>query len=112
VRSLSWYMSLPWTIRTEIRKDKGTYYVIRVNELPGLLVTGRSDQEVEKNFWEALESHLLSYLNENEEPPVPDIIKERLKIEPSLTVRETGQLTELRSESRPILSEVRVPVHA
>lgn len=112
MRELRWYMSLPWTIHSEIRKDKGTYYVIRVDELPGLLVTGRNDREVEQNFWEALESHLLSYLKQNEEPPIPEIIKDRLEVEPSPSVQRTGQPSGVGSGGNFVPREEPIPVYA
>lgn len=99
MRNLHWYVGLPWTIRAEIRKDKGTYYVVRVHELPGLLVTGKNAAEVDKNFWEALESHLLSYLKENEEPPIPQIVKERLDVQPLPPVQESGRPARISGEN-------------
>ena len=67
------YLNLPWTIYSEIRFEKGTYFTFWVKELPGFFATGKTEEEAGRNFWEALECHLLSYLAEGEQPPIPEL---------------------------------------
>ncbi|MBI4544166.1 MAG: type II toxin-antitoxin system HicB family antitoxin [Gemmatimonadetes bacterium] len=65
------YLSLPWTIERSERTDDGHYFVLTVAELPGFVVAGRSEEEVEQEFWPALESFIESYLEDGQEPPLP-----------------------------------------
>lgn len=72
MRKLQDYMELPWSIEIETREDDGTYYVARVQELPGLVATGETDEELDAALWEALADHVRSYMEDGEEPPLPE----------------------------------------
>ena len=73
---LRYYLALPWSIRRSERNDDGNYTVLTVKELPGFVVAGTID-EVEAEFWPAMEEFLRSYVEAGEEPPVPSIVRER-----------------------------------
>lgn len=60
-----------WSIRIETRNDDGFYFVATVDELPGLVATGATSQELGQSLREALESHLRSFIDAGEEPPMP-----------------------------------------
>lgn len=72
------YLRLPWTIRRTERDDDGHYLVLTIDELDGFLVAARTEQELEQEFWPALEEHLASYLDEGERPPLPPGAEETL----------------------------------
>lgn len=71
--SIDELLSLPWTVQLEERRDDGRYYVARVKELPGFVVTIESRDEFERVFWSAIQEHLQSYLDHGEVPPLPDL---------------------------------------
>jgi len=54
---LAYLIRLPWTVRTERDADEG-YIVLRVAELPSVIATGNSNDELEKDFWESLQATL------------------------------------------------------
>ncbi len=50
-----YYLSLPWTYTVETIKDKkDSYYIVRVNELPGVCTDGATIEEAMKNIQEAI----------------------------------------------------------
>ena len=67
-------MGMPWTISQPERSAEGDYLVMRVAELPELTVTGSDRDELERNFWEALEAVLQSYVDYDETPPLPPAV--------------------------------------
>lgn len=69
--TLDQLLELRWTIQTEARHDDGDYYVVRVKELPGMVATGETPEELEAAFWSALREHLQNYLDHGEMPPIP-----------------------------------------
>jgi len=70
-KAMSDYLRLPWSIARTEHADDGGYIVLEVRELPGFLVAAASDDELERQFWPALEAFLASYTESGEEPPVP-----------------------------------------
>lgn len=72
MNTLDYYLSLPWTIRRTAENDDGAYISLRIAELPGFIVAGRTAGEIEEQFWPALEIFLKSYLEEGEVPPQPE----------------------------------------
>jgi predicted RNase H-like HicB family nuclease len=70
--TLADYVELPWTVRRTEYDDDGRYVALTVDELPGLVGAGRTNDEAEAAFRDALEAFLRSYLDAGEEPPLPD----------------------------------------
>jgi predicted RNase H-like HicB family nuclease len=68
MKQLGQYLALPWTVETGYTDGA---LVISVVELPGFFAAGRTADEAEANFWEALSSHLASFIEVGEEPPQP-----------------------------------------
>jgi hypothetical protein len=66
-------MRLPWTLVAEQADDAGEY-MIRVKELPGLLVIG-TKQEINDEFWDALRATLESYLEFEDRYELPPGVK-------------------------------------
>ena len=69
--SVADYIALPWTVRRSEHDDDGHYIALTVDELPGLVAAGRSEEEAEVAFWDALSAFLRSYLEAGEQPPLP-----------------------------------------
>lgn len=67
---LAYLVRLPWTVITERDADQG-YLVLRVTELPSVIATGDSNEELEKDFWEALQSTLECALEFNDPIELP-----------------------------------------
>jgi predicted RNase H-like HicB family nuclease len=68
---LSEYLRLPWTIVRTEHDDDGEYIAIHIAELPGFVVAGATEAEIEGMFWPALEAFIRSYLDAGETPPRP-----------------------------------------
>ncbi len=64
-------LRMPWTIVRENHDDDGEYLSLRIEELPGFVVAGRTEDEVEALFWDALSAFLQSYTEAGESPPMP-----------------------------------------
>lgn len=71
MRKMRAYLELPWSIEVEERHDDGSYFVARVGELPGLVATGETREELDSALWEAIEDHVRSYLEDDQQPPLP-----------------------------------------
>jgi len=72
MRDVAYFLTLPWTMRAGEREDDGRYYYMTIDELPGFVVSADSLEELDSEFWDALEGYLNSYLEHGEEPPVPE----------------------------------------
>jgi len=68
---LELYLSLPWTIVRKEHSDDGRYISLRIDELPGFIAAAPTEEELEKEFWDALEAFLTSYIVDGERPPLP-----------------------------------------
>jgi predicted RNase H-like HicB family nuclease len=68
------YLRMPWTIERSVHDDDGDYLALHVRELPGFVVAARDEDELERLFWEALPAFLESYLEDGEEPPLPEAL--------------------------------------
>lgn len=78
-KNLNYYLSLPWSYTIEQESHKGEhYYIIRVNELPGVCTDAETVEEGMKLIQEALEATIKLYLKNGEEVPEP-IRKEEYK---------------------------------
>lgn len=73
------YLNLPWsyTIKQE-KEGKQHYYIIYVNELPGVCTDAETIEEGMILIREAIEGAIVLYLKNNEPVPVP-ITREKCK---------------------------------
>lgn len=62
-------LRLPWTVTSEPADDPGEF-IVRVAELPGMIVVG-SAEEIDAEFWDALRTTILCYLEAGEDVPLP-----------------------------------------
>lgn len=68
------YLRMPWTIERSLHHDDGEYIALHVRELPGFVAAGRTNEEVEQAFWDALPAFLDSYIADGEQPPLPNAL--------------------------------------
>ena len=67
-QKLEYLLGLPWTIEVVAEDD---YQVLRVTELPSVIATGQTKDELEADFWESLKATLESYLHYGDPIPLP-----------------------------------------
>jgi predicted RNase H-like HicB family nuclease len=73
-KDLKYYMNLNWSFTIEQETHKGKhYYIIRVNELPGVCTDAETVEEGMKEIQEAIEGAVRLYLKNKE--PIPEPIK-------------------------------------
>ena len=73
-KNLNYYLKLNWSFTIEQESSKGKhYYIIRVNELPGVCTDADSVEEGMRNIGEAIEAAVKLYLKNGE--PIPEPIK-------------------------------------
>jgi predicted RNase H-like HicB family nuclease len=78
-QNLKYYLNLNWSYTIEQETHKGRkYYIIRVNELPGVCTDAETIEEGMKLIKEAIEGAVRLYLKNQEEVPEP-IKKEEFK---------------------------------
>lgn len=66
------YINLAWSYTVEQETHEGKrYFIVRVNELPGVCTDGETIQEAMELIKEPLESAIKLYLENGEEVPVP-----------------------------------------
>lgn len=64
-------LRLPWTIITEERTDDGRYWVATVAELPGLVATGETPEQLDASLWDALRNHIEERLEYGDHFDIP-----------------------------------------
>ena len=73
-KDLKYYMNLNWSFTIEQESHKGKhYYIIRVNELPGVCTDAETVEQGMKGIQEAIEGAIRLYLKNKE--PIPEPIK-------------------------------------
>ena len=78
-KDVKYYMSLNWSYTIEQDTHKGThYYIIRVNELPGVCTDATTIEEGMREIRDAIEGAIRLYLKNKEPIPEP-INKEQFK---------------------------------
>ncbi len=78
-KNLDYYLNLNWSYTIEQETHKGRkYYIIRVNELPGVCTDAETIEEGMRNIKEAIEGAIRLYLKNGEVIPEP-IKKEEFK---------------------------------
>ncbi len=71
-KNLKYYLDLNWSYTIEQETHKGKhYYIIRVNELPGVCTDAETIEEGIKGIKEALEGAIRLYLKNGETIPEP-----------------------------------------
>ena len=64
--------SWSWQGPKEVREDDRTHFELRVAELPDFLVAGETREEVLQEAAPALRAFLLSFVEREETPPLPE----------------------------------------
>lgn len=78
-KDLKYYLRLNWSYTIEQAFHKGKkFYIIRVNELPGVCTDAKTIEEGMRNIQDALMATIELYLEQGEEVPEP-INKEEFK---------------------------------
>lgn len=73
-KDMNYYLNLNWSFCIEQASHKSKhYYIIRVNELPGVCTDATSIEEGMKNIQEALEGTIRLYLKHGD--PIPEPIQ-------------------------------------
>jgi predicted RNase H-like HicB family nuclease len=73
-KDIKYYMSLNWSYTIEQETHKGKhYYIIRVNELPGVCTDATTIEEGMREIKDAIEGAVRLYLKHKE--PIPEPIK-------------------------------------
>jgi antitoxin HicB len=70
MKTLDYYLGLPWSYTIERRDDAGIYYFARVNEL-NCFSDGATPEEAVRNIADALKLHLESAIEDGAEIPEP-----------------------------------------
>lgn len=70
IKTIEYYLNLPWSFTIERKDDDGIYYFARVNELK-CFSDGKTMQEASENILEALKLHLEASLEEGQDIPEP-----------------------------------------
>ena len=71
-KEIDYYLNLNWSYTIEQETHKGRhYYIIRVNELPGICTDAESVEEGMKLIREAIEGAVRLYLKHGEKVPEP-----------------------------------------
>lgn len=71
-KDLNYYLSLPWTYSIETEINKGvTYYIIRVNELPGICTDSESLDEGMEEIKDLIACAVEIYREKGEPVPEP-----------------------------------------
>jgi len=75
-KTLKYYLNLDWTYTIEQETYRGKrYYIIRVNELPGICIDAETIEEGLENIKEAIAGAVKLYMKNKE--PVPEPIKKK-----------------------------------
>src|SRR5690349_3314527 len=71
-KDLKYYLELPWSFTIEQEGDRSNrYYIIRVNELPGICTDAETIEEGMDLIKEAIEAAVKLYLKNTEQIPEP-----------------------------------------
>ncbi len=81
-KSLKYYLNLPWSYTVITAKENGeTFFIVRVNELPGVCTDAPTIQEAMLSIKEAMQGAFELYLENGEvipEPVDPEAYKGRI----------------------------------
>lgn len=88
-KDLKYYIGLKWTYSLEEEKHKGkTIYILRVNELPGVVSDGETLSEAMVNIKDALALTIELYLEQGD--PIPEPIQKD-KFKGNIAYRTTSE---------------------
>ena len=87
-KTFSYYLNLPWSYMIEQEMyNRKAYYIIRVNELPGVCTDAESIEEGMEAIKEVIKASIKLYLKQGDPIPEP-IDKKKFKENiPSITLR-------------------------
>jgi predicted RNase H-like HicB family nuclease len=88
-------LTLPWTVVAE-PGDEANERVLRVQELPDVIATGTTEDELAADFWESIET----YLEEGVRPPLPRELQ-GLKLPWETSPVPAGFALDVRSTASP-----------
>ena len=72
IRSISYYLSLPWNVKIcKIKDESGEYYLGEVQELPFVKADGETIEECYNLLMEILESNIELMIEDGEKIPEP-----------------------------------------
>jgi antitoxin HicB len=78
-KNLKYYLGLKWSYTVEKDEEEGKeFFIIRVNELPGVCTDGETIEEVMSNIQDAIKATIELYLKQGDAVPEP-IQKEKFK---------------------------------
>lgn len=88
-KNLKYYLNLRWSYTVEQEEEQGKrYYIIRVNELPGVCTDAETLEEGEVLIKEAIEAAVKLYIKNKE--PVPEPI-DRCHYKGNISYRTTSE---------------------
>lgn len=71
-KNLKYYLALPWSYNITTTTEAGRpLFIIRVNELPGIVTDGETIQEAMNNIKEAMTGLFEMYMESGDEIPEP-----------------------------------------
>lgn len=71
-KQINYYLNLPWSYTIEQEAYEGKhYFIIRVNELPGICTDAETIEEGMELIKEAIEAAIILYLKNGEQIPQP-----------------------------------------
>jgi len=71
-KNLNYYLSLPWSYNITTTTEEGKpLFIIRVNELPGIVTDGETIAQAMENIKEAMTGLFQMYMENGEEIPEP-----------------------------------------
>ncbi|MBF5059485.1 type II toxin-antitoxin system HicB family antitoxin [Candidatus Neptunochlamydia vexilliferae] len=101
-KSLSYYLNLNWSYTVEQETyNRKTYYIIRVNELPGICTDADTIEEGMKLIKEAIKGAIKLYLKQGD--PIPEPVDKK-KFKGNISYRTTA-------ERHYLLSKIAVQEH-
>ena len=96
---LAYLMRLPWTIEAKPEDD---YTVLRVKELPSVIATGKTPDELEADFWESLRATLEAYTHYDDPIPLPsEVARLPWQRRSAAALRADVRVAVLEAEQRP-----------
>lgn len=88
-KSLKYYLDLPWTYSIETAEEKGKkFFIVRVNELPGICTDAPTIPEAFEGIKEAMEAAFKLYMKH--EDPIPEPV-DQSKFKGKITYQTTSQ---------------------
>jgi len=88
-KTLTYYLNLPWSYTIEQETHhRTTYYIIRVNELPGVCTDAKTIEEGMTSIKEVIKASIKLYLKQGD--PIPEPIDKK-KFKGNIAYRTTAE---------------------